>query len=41
MLFEAGEVGALAAAVMDLLREPTRWPARKAAARRYVETERS
>ena len=40
-LFKAGDAEALAAAVMDLLREPARWPALKAAARRYVETERN
>jgi len=40
-LFKAGDVDALAAAVTDLLRQPARWPALKAAARRYVETERT
>jgi PEP-CTERM/exosortase A-associated glycosyltransferase len=40
-LFKAGDVDALAAAVTDLLRQPERWPALKAAARRYVETERT
>lgn len=40
-LFKAGNVDALAAAVTDLLRQPERWPALKAAARRYVETERT
>jgi PEP-CTERM/exosortase A-associated glycosyltransferase len=40
-LFKAGDADALATAVMDLLREPARWPALKAAARRYVETERN
>ena len=40
-LFKAGDPGALAAAVLDLRRNPARWPARKAAARRYVETERN
>jgi PEP-CTERM/exosortase A-associated glycosyltransferase len=40
-LFKAGDAEALAGAVMDLLREPARWPGLKAAARRYVETERN
>jgi PEP-CTERM/exosortase A-associated glycosyltransferase len=40
-LFKAGDAEALAATVTDLLREPARWPALKAAARRYVETERT
>ena len=40
-LFKAGDAEALAAAVMDLLRQPARWPALKAAARRYVESERT
>ncbi len=41
MLFKAGDPVALSAAVMGLLREPARWPGLKAAARRYVETERN
>jgi PEP-CTERM/exosortase A-associated glycosyltransferase len=40
-LFKAGDAQALAAAVTGLLRQPARWPALKAAARRYVETERT
>jgi PEP-CTERM/exosortase A-associated glycosyltransferase len=40
-LFKAGDPEALAAAVLALLREPARWPGLKAAARRYVETERN
>ena len=40
-LFKAGDPEALATAVLALLREPARWPNRKAAARRYVETERN
>jgi PEP-CTERM/exosortase A-associated glycosyltransferase len=40
-LFKAGDAEALAATVTDLLREPARWPALKAAARRYVESERT
>ena len=40
-LFKAGDPEALAAAVRILLREPARWPSLKAAARRYVETERN
>jgi PEP-CTERM/exosortase A-associated glycosyltransferase len=41
ILFKAGDAEALAAALTDLLREPARWPVLKAAARRYVETERT
>jgi glycosyltransferase involved in cell wall biosynthesis len=41
MLFKAGDPVALSAAVRALLREPARWPGLKAAARRYVETERN
>jgi PEP-CTERM/exosortase A-associated glycosyltransferase len=41
MLFKAGDAEALAMAVMDLLRQPARWPALRAAAKRYVETERT
>jgi PEP-CTERM/exosortase A-associated glycosyltransferase len=40
-LFKPGDSEALAAAVLALLREPARWPGLKAAARRYVETERN
>lgn len=40
-LFKPGDPQALAAAVLALLREPARWPGLKAAARRYVETERN
>jgi glycosyltransferase involved in cell wall biosynthesis len=40
-LFKPGDPEALAAAVLALLREPARWPGVKAAARRYVETERN
>ena len=39
-LFKAGDPEALVSAVLALLREPERWPGLKAAARRYVETER-
>jgi len=41
ILFKAGDAEALATTLSDLLREPARWPALKAAARRYVETERT
>lgn len=41
VLFKAGDADDLAAKVLDLLATPQRWPALKAAARRYVETERS
>jgi PEP-CTERM/exosortase A-associated glycosyltransferase len=40
-LFKPGDPEALAATVLALLREPARWPALKAAANRYVETERN
>ncbi len=40
-LFKAGDPQALAAAVRLLLEQPARWPSLKAAARRYVETERN
>jgi len=40
-LFKSGDPDALAKAVLALLREPARWPGIKAAARRYVETERN
>lgn len=41
VLFKAGEPGALVAAVMNLINARDRWPALKAAARRFVETERT
>ena len=41
ILFKAGDPDALAAAVLRLLREPARWPGLKAAARRFVESERN
>lgn len=41
VLFKANDEAALARAVGELLHEPQRWPALRAAARRYVETERS
>jgi PEP-CTERM/exosortase A-associated glycosyltransferase len=41
MLFKPGDPEALAAAVLDLLREPARWPALKRAARAFVESERN
>jgi len=40
-LFKAGDPDALAAAVLDLGGDAVRWPARRATARRYVETERN
>jgi PEP-CTERM/exosortase A-associated glycosyltransferase len=40
-LFKAGDPEALAGAVRLLLNQPARWPGLKAAARRYVETERN
>jgi glycosyltransferase involved in cell wall biosynthesis len=40
-LFKAGDPGALVEAVLALAKTPERWPAIKAAARRYVETERN
>ena len=40
-LFKAGDVHDLVAKVLDLLDHPERWPALRAAARRYVEVERS
>jgi PEP-CTERM/exosortase A-associated glycosyltransferase len=40
-LFKPGDPDALATAVLALLREPAHWPGIKAAARRYVETERN
>jgi len=41
MLFKAGDVDALAAKVLDLLGDRGRWPQLRAAARRFVETERN
>jgi PEP-CTERM/exosortase A-associated glycosyltransferase len=41
VLFKAGDPEALATAVLDLLREPARWPALKENARAFVENERS
>jgi len=40
-LFKAGDASALAAAIDGLLAQRDRWPARRAAARRFVEVERS
>lgn len=40
-LFKAGDAGALAAAIDGLLAQRERWPARRAAARRFVEAERT
>jgi len=40
-LFKPGDPEALSAAVQALLRDPARWPGLKAAANRYVETERN
>lgn len=41
ILFKAGDVGALVAAVLDLVRHPERWAALKSAARGFVEGERN
>jgi PEP-CTERM/exosortase A-associated glycosyltransferase len=41
MLFQAGQAGALAAVVADLLDQPERWPGIRAAGRQFVETERN
>jgi glycosyltransferase involved in cell wall biosynthesis len=41
VLFKAGDPATLAAAVLDLLGHPERWTGIKAAARHYVETERT
>jgi glycosyltransferase involved in cell wall biosynthesis len=41
MLFKAGDPEALAAAVLDMLREPGRWPALRERARAFVESERN
>ncbi|MBL8335352.1 MAG: glycosyltransferase, exosortase A system-associated [Rhodoferax sp.] len=41
MLFQAGQAGALAAVVADLLDHPERWPGIRAAGRQFVETERN
>jgi PEP-CTERM/exosortase A-associated glycosyltransferase len=40
-LFKAGDSGALANAVLDLLAHPERWPAQKTRARSFVENERN
>jgi len=40
-LFKAGDAAALAAAIEGLLAQRERWPERRAAARRFVEVERS
>lgn len=41
MLFQAGQAGALAAVVADLLDHPERWPAIRQAGRQFVENERN
>ncbi len=41
VLFKPGDHGALTEAVMGLVKAPERWPLIKAAARRYVESERN
>ncbi|WP_432383659.1 TIGR04063 family PEP-CTERM/XrtA system glycosyltransferase [Duganella sp. P38] len=41
ILFTAGDAGALAAQVLALLATPERWPALRAAGRRFVEDERN
>jgi PEP-CTERM/exosortase A-associated glycosyltransferase len=41
ILFKADDVAALAASVLDLLSAAERWPAMKAAAREFVESERN
>lgn len=41
ILFRAGETAALVAEVMNLINAPDRWPVLKAAARHFVETERT
>jgi len=41
VLFKAGDPEALAGKVLALLDDPSRWPRLRAAARRFVETERS
>ena len=41
VLFRAGSVDALAAAVAGLLSRPDRWPELRRRARRYVEQERN
>ena len=41
VLFKAGDPASLAAAVLDLLAHPERWPALKARARSFVENERN
>lgn len=41
ILFKAGDAGALATAVIDLIRHPERWPGLKSTARDFVERERN
>lgn len=41
LLFKAGDVGDLVYVTLSLLRTPLRWPALRAAARAYVESERT
>jgi glycosyltransferase involved in cell wall biosynthesis len=41
ILFKAGDPGALADAVLDLLSQPLKWPSLRAAARNFVEMERN
>jgi PEP-CTERM/exosortase A-associated glycosyltransferase len=41
VLFAAGDPESLARKTLDLLDDPSRWPALRAAARRFVETERN
>lgn len=41
VLFKAGDAGALAAAVVDLVSHPERWPILRSTARKFVETERN
>jgi PEP-CTERM/exosortase A-associated glycosyltransferase len=41
VLFKAGDAGALAAKVLELLADRPRWPRMRAAARNFVETERN
>jgi PEP-CTERM/exosortase A-associated glycosyltransferase len=41
VLFRAGDADALAAKILDLLADRRRWPQLRAAARRFVETERN
>ncbi|MDP2370228.1 TIGR04063 family PEP-CTERM/XrtA system glycosyltransferase [Rhodoferax sp.] len=41
MLFKAGDANALGQSILSLLAAPDRWPAMRAAGRRFVETERN